>query len=101
MMAPQDLERIWEEHLAAEFDAKDVERALATMVDDAEVDHVPVHTGGKGKDALRPFYRDVFIPSWPDDLRVDRISRVVGEEQLVEELRHRFTHSRPMEWFLP
>jgi carboxymethylenebutenolidase len=100
-MMYQGLERIWDEHLAAEFDIKDVEAALATMVDDAEVDHVPVHSGGRGKDELRPFYRDVFIPSWPDDLRVTRISRIVGDGQLVEELRHQFTHTKPMEWFLP
>jgi carboxymethylenebutenolidase len=35
-----------------------VEATLATMVEDASVDHVPVTTGGKGKTALRAFYRD-------------------------------------------
>jgi carboxymethylenebutenolidase len=71
------------------------------MVDDASVDHIPVQTGGRGKDALRIFYRDVFIPSWPDDLRQTSINRVVGDDQIVDEIRTRFTHDRPMEWFLP
>ena len=31
---------------------------LATMVDDAYVNHMPVNTGGRGKDALRAFYTD-------------------------------------------
>jgi carboxymethylenebutenolidase len=71
------------------------------MTDDASVDHVAVHTGGRGKAALRVFYRDVFIPSWPDDLRQTRINRVVGDGQLVDEIRTTFTHDKPMEWFLP
>jgi carboxymethylenebutenolidase len=50
---------------------------------------------------LRAFYRDVFIPSWPDDLQMTLTNRVVGEGQLVEELHLRFTHSRRMDWFLP
>ena len=52
-------------HLAGEFTTKDVEATLATMVDDASVDHVPVHTGGRGKDALRVFYRDFSSPRGP------------------------------------
>jgi carboxymethylenebutenolidase len=100
-MRPDELERLWEEHLAGEFTTKDVEATLATMVDDATVDHVPVHTGGRGKDELRVFYRDDFIPSWPDDLRQTAINRVVGDGQIVDEIRTTFTHDRPMEWFLP
>jgi carboxymethylenebutenolidase len=98
---PVDLERIWTEHIAGEFTTKDVEVTLATMVDDASVDHVPVHSGGRGKEQLRVFYRDVFIPSWPEDLQMTLLNRVIGENQLVEELRLRFTHSKPMNWFLP
>jgi carboxymethylenebutenolidase len=100
-MASPALEKIWAEHIAGEFVTKDVEATLATMVDDAAVNHVPVSTGGRGKEQLRAFYRDVFIPSWPDDLQMTLTNRVVGEGQLVEELHLRFTHSRRMDWFLP
>jgi carboxymethylenebutenolidase len=95
------LENVWAEHIAGEFVTKDVEATLATMVDDASVNHMPVGTGGKGKEQLRAFYRDVFIPSWPDDLEMRLTNRVVGEGQLVEELHQRFTHSKRMDWFLP
>jgi carboxymethylenebutenolidase len=95
------LENVWAEHIAGEFVTKDVEATLATMVDDASVNHVPVNTGGKGKEQLRVFYRDVFIPSWPDDLKMTLTNRVVGEGQLAEELHLRFTHSKRMDWFLP
>jgi carboxymethylenebutenolidase len=101
MMTRDDLEKLWEEHLAGEFTTKDVEATLATMVDDASVDHIPVHSGGRGKDELSAFYRDIFIPSWPDDLWQMLINRVVGDGQIVDEIRTTFTHERPLEWFLP
>ena len=100
-MTPVELERLWDNHLDGEFVSKDVEATLATMTDDASVDHIPVHTGGHGKDALRAYYRDVFIPSWPDDLQQTPINRVIGDGQVVDEIRTRFTHDRRMDWFLP
>ena len=100
-MTSQQLEHLWAEHLKGEFESKDVEATLATMVDDASVNHMPVSTGGRGKHALRAFYRDDFIPSWPGDLQTTPVNRVVGEGQLVDELRLTFTHSKPMPWLLP
>ena len=95
------LEKLWGEHLAGEFVTKDVEETLATMVEDASVNHMPVNTGGRGKAELRAFYRDDFIPSWPDDLKMTPVNRIVGHGQLADELHLTFTHSKPMEWFLP
>jgi carboxymethylenebutenolidase len=100
-LSPQQLEQLWAEHLKGEFDTKDVEATLATMVEDAYVNHMPVNTGGRGKEALRAFYRDDFIPSWPEDLQMTPVNRVVGEGQLVDELHLTFTHSKAMPWFLP
>ena len=100
-MESQLLEQIWVDHLAGEFVTKDVDATLATMVDDAYVNHMPVNTGGRGKDELRVFYRDDFIPSWPEDLQVTPVNRVIGDAQLVDELHMRFTHTKRMDWFLP
>lgn len=100
LTAPE-LEALWIEHIAGEFETKDTEATLATMVEDAYVNHVPVNTGGRGKAALRAFYRDDFIPSWPDDLVMTPISRTVGAGRVVDEMHLSFTHSRRMEWFLP
>ena len=100
-MTRQQLEQLWADHIAGEFVTKDVEATLATMVDDAFVDHIPVHTGGRGKEELRAFYRDNFIPSWPADLQMKPVNRVVGDSQLVDELHLTFTHSKRMDWFLP
>jgi carboxymethylenebutenolidase len=100
-LSAQDLEQLWQEHLKGEFETKDVEATLATMVDDAYVNHMPVNTGGRGKVALRRFYRDDFIPSWPEDVEQKTVNRVVGDGQLVDELHMAFTHNRPMPWLLP
>ena len=100
-MATADLQKIWAEHIAGEFTIKDVDYTLATMVEDAYVNHMPVNTGGRGKEQLRRFYRDDFIPSWPDDLEMTLTNRVLGESHIVEELHLRFTHKRQMNWFLP
>jgi carboxymethylenebutenolidase len=85
-LPPERLEQLWAEHLKGEFETKDVEATLATMVEDAYVNHMPVNTGGRGKAALRRFYRDDFIPSWPDDLQTTPVNRVVGAGQLVDEM---------------
>jgi carboxymethylenebutenolidase len=100
-LSPRQLEELWAEHLKGEFATKDVEATLATMVEDAYVNHMPVNTGGRGKAALRVFYRDDFIPSWPDDLQMTPVNRVIGAGQLVDELRVTLTHSKPMPWLLP
>ena len=100
-LSPGQLERLWAEHLKGEFETRDVEATLATMVEDASVNHMPVNTGGRGKAALRAFYRDDFIPSWPDDVQMTVVNRVIGVGQLVDELRVSFTHRKPMPWFLP
>ena len=100
-MTPKQLEAVWDAHMAAEFEQKDVEAALATMTEDAYVIHVPVNSGGRGRNEVRRFYRDVFIPSWPKDKRITSLHRFVGEGHVVEEVRISLTHSVPMEWFLP
>src|SRR6266568_8287356 len=95
------LRNLWEEHMRHEFATHDTEETLATMVDDAYVNHVPVLTGGVGKDALRAFYSVDFIPAMPPDTELTPISRTVGDDQLVDEMIFSFTHTREMPWMLP
>jgi len=99
--APIGLSRLWEEHTSHEFTTRDTEATLATMVEDAYVNHVPVLTGGCGKAALRDFYSRRFIPSMPSDTTLIPISRTVGESQLVDEMIFSFTHTLEMPWMLP
>jgi carboxymethylenebutenolidase len=100
-MSNADLLRLWEEHTAHEFVTHDTEATLATMVEDAYVNHIPVMTGGHGKAALRAFYSRDFIPTMPPDTTVTPISRTVGDDQLVDEMIFSFTHTREIPWMLP
>src|SRR5713101_6273940 len=84
--SPETLARLWEEHMRYEFETCSADDTIATMVDDAYVNHIPVLTGGTGKAELHEFYAANFIPKMPPDLAIVPLSRTIGEDQLVEEL---------------
>ena len=95
------LRDLWEEHVRYEFTARNTEDTLATMVEDAYVNHIPVLTGGVGRDELRKFYSKHFIPQMPPDTEMIPISRTIGNNQVVDEMVFKFTHSIRMDWMLP
>ena len=97
----ETLRQLWEEHIKHEFATHDTEETLATMVDDAYVNHVPTLTGGVGKEALREFYSKRFIPQMPPDTEMTPVSRTIGTDQLVDEMVFKFTHTIRMDWMLP
>jgi len=99
--AQENLQQLWEEHVRHEFNTHNTEETLATMVEDAYVNHIPVLTGGVGKDELRKFYSKRFIPQMPPDTEMIAISRTIGDDQLVDEMVFRFTHTISMDWMLP
>jgi len=99
--AQESLRRTWEEHLRHEFATKNTEETLATMVQDAHVNHVPVLTGGVGREELREFYSKRFIPQMPPDTEIIPISQTIGSDQLVDEMVFKFTHTVRMDWMLP
>src|SRR5438045_8427854 len=99
--AQENLSQLWEEHVQHEFSARNTDDTLATMVEDAYVNHIPVLTGGVGRDALREFYSKRFIPQMPPDTEMTPVSRTIGEDQLVDEMVFKFSHSIRMDWMLP
>jgi carboxymethylenebutenolidase len=99
--AQEALRKLWEDHVRYEFSTRNTDDTLATMVEDAYVNHIPVLTGGVGKDELREFYSKRFIPQMPPDTEMTPVSRTVGEDQLVDEMVFKFTHTIPMDWMLP
>jgi carboxymethylenebutenolidase len=99
--AQEALRQLWEEHVQYEFSTRNTEDTLATMVEDAYVNHVPVLTGGVGRNELREFYSKRFIPQMPPDTEMTPVSRTIGEDQLVDEMVFKFTHSIRMDWMLP
>lgn len=99
--AQETLDQLWEEHVRYEFSTRNTEDTLATMVDDAYVNHIPVLTGGVGKGELREFYSKRFIPQMPPDTEMTPVSRTIGKDQLVDEMVFKFTHTVRMDWMLP
>lgn len=95
------LEQLWEKHCEYEFATRDTEATLETMVDDAYVNHIPTMTGGVGKEALREFYSQRFIPQMPPDTELSPLSRTIGDNQVVDEMIFKFTHTVKMDWMLP
>ena len=99
--AQETLRKLWEQHVQCEFATRNTDDTLATMVEDAYVNHIPVLTGGMGKDELREFYSKRFIPQMPPDTEMIPVSRTIGEDQLVDEMVFKFTHTIRMDWMLP
>ena len=99
--APVDLSALWDDHVKYEFATRDTEDTLNTMVEDAYVNHVPVLTGGVGRDQLREFYSKRFIPQMPPDTAMTPVSRTIGADRVVDEMVFEFTHTIKMDWMLP
>ena len=99
--AQDTLRQLWEEHVQYEFSTRNTDDTLATMVDDAYVNHIPILTGGVGKEELREFYSKRFIPQMPPDTEMTPVSRTIGDDQLVDEMVFKFTHTIRMDWMLP
>lgn len=100
-MADHDLAALWEAHCRHEFETRDLDATMASMVAEPYVNHVPTMTGGVGHDALRRFYRDHFIGRNPPDTELVPVSRTVGQDSLVDEMIFRFTHTSEVDWMLP
>ncbi|MFK0155047.1 nuclear transport factor 2 family protein [Streptomyces sp. NPDC090499] len=100
-MKQEDMVALWERHTEYEFVVRDADLAVSTMVDDASVMHLPTMSGGFGKDHLRDYYRDVFIPGIPQNTTVETADRSVGGDFLVEEIVMRMTHDQEIPFLLP
>jgi len=100
-MHAHDLAALWEAHCRMEFETRDVEGTMASMVPDPYVNHVPTMTGGVGHDELKRFYKYHFIGANPNDTKLIPVSRTIGAESLVDEMLFCFTHTREIDWMLP
>jgi carboxymethylenebutenolidase len=100
-MPDHDLVALWEAHCRYEFETRDVDATMATMIAAPYVNHVPTMTGGVGHDQLKRFYKYHFIGGNPPDTEMVPMSRTVGADQVVDELVFKFTHTSEIDWMLP
>jgi carboxymethylenebutenolidase len=96
-----DFGAVFDEHIASEFTTPDLDATMATMTDAPVLTHVPVMTGGNGREAVRDFYGKYFIGRWPADTSMTHVSRTIGQDRLIDELVIRFTHDVEMPALLP
>jgi carboxymethylenebutenolidase len=92
---------VWKAHTASEFEQRDADAAIATMTDRPVLIHVPVNTGATGREALRKFYAEIFIPQMPEDAELELLTRSVGQGRIIDEFILRLTHTIRMDWFAP
>lgn len=100
-MRTRSLVAIWEEHCRCEFELRDVNATMATMVAQPHVNHIPLMTGGVGYEQVKRFYAEHFIYDNPPDFRLTPFSRTIGDDTLVDEFVVQFTHTTVMDWMLP
>jgi carboxymethylenebutenolidase len=91
----------WEQHIRCEFTDRDPVSTVATMSDDNYVNHVPVMTGGRGREEMLAFYGSHFIPKMPADTHLTPVCRTVGQGRVIDEMIFAFTHDIEMDWMLP
>ena len=102
-LAPREqaMLEVWQRHLDSEFQEHSADAALETMSATPHLNHVPVMTGGVGRNQIRTFYATHFIPRLPPDTEIELISRTIGRERIVDEMIFKCTHTVAMDWFLP
>lgn len=100
-MTNHHLEALWEAHCRCEFETRDVDATMATMVGEPYVNHVPTMAGGVGHDEVKRLYKYHFIGANPPDFRLTPVSRTIGADRLVDEFVRHFTHTTEIDWMLP
>ncbi|KIX00867.1 uncharacterized protein Z518_09932 [Rhinocladiella mackenziei CBS 650.93] len=96
-----DLEAIWDEHTYFEFEDRNVNKTMATMVQEPYVNHITTMTGGIGRERLTNFYRHHFIFNNPQNTEMVLVSRTIGIDRVVDEFIFKFTHDREIDWLVP
>jgi carboxymethylenebutenolidase len=92
---------LFAKHMKAELDG-DIETTMATMTANPHLNHVPPMTGGVGWEGVRDFYANHLVGKFfPPDIEITSVSRTVGQDQVVEELVLKFTHTQAIDWMLP
>ena len=79
-----NLGNIFDRHVKHEFVDHDVDATMKTMVKEPIVHHVTTMTGGIGFDQVYNFYKTEFVGKMPNDTKLKRISRTIGNDQVVD-----------------
>ena len=89
-------------HIDAEI-CGDLDTTLSTMTSSPHLNNIPTMIGGIGKEGVRNFYASLipFGKFFPPDLEMDPVSQTIDQDQLVDEIIFKFTHTTEVGWMLP
>ena len=96
-----DLVALFEEHVRHEFETRDVDATMATMIDEPYVNHVPTLAGGVGHDMLKRFYKYHFVHQNSRERSSTPVSETIGPDRIVLETVVRFRHDRVLDRYFP
>ena len=99
--AQQAMFDIFQKHVKAELDG-DLETTMATMTANPHLTNVPNNMGGVDWQGVRDFYANHLVGKFfPPDVEMLSVSQTIGDDQIVDELVIKFTHTKVIEWMLP
>ncbi|MDC0535176.1 hypothetical protein OAO18_05110 [Francisellaceae bacterium] len=100
--AQQELLDAFQKHIDAELN-KDLDTTLATMTADPHLNNIATLIGGEGVDGVRSFYSSLILTDkfFPPDTEMVPVSRTIDQNQLVDEIIIKFTHTQEVGWMLP
>ena len=96
-----DLVALFEAHVRHEFETRDVDATMATMIDEPYVNHVPTLAGGVGHDMLKRFYKYHFVHQNSRERSSTLVSETIGPDRIVLETVVRFRHDRVLDRYFP
>ena len=96
-----DYVALFAEHIRHEFETRDVDATMATMISDPYVNHVATLAGGVGHDMLKRFYKYHFVDQNSADRSSVTVSHTLGPDRVVLELVVRFKHDRVLDRYFP
>ena len=96
-----DYVALFTEHIRHEFETRDVDATMATMIDDPYVNHVATLAGGVGHDMLKRFYKYHFVEQNSKDRSSVTVSHTLGPDRVVLELVVRFKHDQVLDRYFP
>lgn len=96
-----DFGALFAEHIHHEFETRDVDATMATMIDQPYVNHVPTLAGGVGHDLLKRFYKYHFVDQNTGVRDRTPISYTMGPNQVVLETYTKFAHDSVIDRYFP
>ncbi len=96
-----DLVALFAAHVRHEFETRDVDATMATMVEEPYVNHVPTLAGGVGHDMLKRFYAHHFVHQNTRERATTLVSQTLGPDRIVLEQVVRFRHDTVLDRYFP